>query len=64
MRTMEDITTKSSNLEMRAMFNMTDSGTESDTSILPRDTEDMPDHALLLPHPPPAAAANLLGEKD
>eukprot|EP00959_Pyramimonas_sp_CCMP1952_P273611 5719118-Pyramimonas_sp.AAC.1 len=57
-RTMESITTKSSNREMKAMFDMTDSGTESDASILPRNTEDIPDHNLLFPHPPPAAAAS------
>eukprot|EP00959_Pyramimonas_sp_CCMP1952_P276019 5769506-Pyramimonas_sp.AAC.1 len=61
---MEDITTKGSNREMKAMFDMTDSGTESDTSILPREAEYIPDHDLLIPHPPPAAAANFLDKKD
>eukprot|EP00959_Pyramimonas_sp_CCMP1952_P195765 4093004-Pyramimonas_sp.AAC.1 len=46
------------------MFDMTDSETESDTSILPSDTEYTPDYNLLLPHPPPAAAASFLGKKD
>eukprot|EP00959_Pyramimonas_sp_CCMP1952_P270129 5646998-Pyramimonas_sp.AAC.1 len=61
---MEEIITKSSNREMKAMFDMTDSGTESDTLILPRDTEDIPDHNLLLPHAPPAAVASFLDKKD
>eukprot|EP00959_Pyramimonas_sp_CCMP1952_P371688 7783302-Pyramimonas_sp.AAC.1 len=63
-RTMEEITTKSSYREMKAMFDMADSGTESDTSILPMDTEDIPDHNLLLPHHPPAAVASFLDKKD
>eukprot|EP00959_Pyramimonas_sp_CCMP1952_P210879 4412803-Pyramimonas_sp.AAC.1 len=45
------------------MFDMTDSETESDTSILPKNTEDFPDHNLLRPHPPPAAAASFPGKK-
>eukprot|EP00959_Pyramimonas_sp_CCMP1952_P089374 1869552-Pyramimonas_sp.AAC.1 len=59
------------------MFDMTDSGTESDTSILPkelcegyssnepaRDMEEIPGHNLLLPHLPPAAVASFLDRKD
>eukprot|EP00959_Pyramimonas_sp_CCMP1952_P257580 5381817-Pyramimonas_sp.AAC.1 len=61
---MEDITTNISNREMKAMFDMTDSGSESYTSILPRNTEDIPGHNLFLPRPPPAAVASFLGKKD
>eukprot|EP00959_Pyramimonas_sp_CCMP1952_P138951 2908632-Pyramimonas_sp.AAC.1 len=63
-RTMDNITKKSSDREMKAMFDMADTETESGTSILPKSTEDIPDHNLLLPHPPPAAAASSLDKKD
>eukprot|EP00959_Pyramimonas_sp_CCMP1952_P042524 889029-Pyramimonas_sp.AAC.2 len=63
-RTVENITTKSSDREMKAMLDMTDSETESDPSILQKNTEDIPGHNLLISHPPPAGAAIFLNKKD
>eukprot|EP00959_Pyramimonas_sp_CCMP1952_P158354 3311730-Pyramimonas_sp.AAC.1 len=74
---MEEITEKSSEIAMRAMFDITDSESESGTSNLvkemreersnvePVDVEqDMLGYNLLLPHLPPAAVANFLDRKD
>eukprot|EP00959_Pyramimonas_sp_CCMP1952_P298031 6234375-Pyramimonas_sp.AAC.1 len=76
-RAMEEITKKSSDREMKGMFGMTDSGTESDTSVLSKEvreehscneparhSEEMPGHDLLLPHIPPAAVASFQDRTD
>eukprot|EP00959_Pyramimonas_sp_CCMP1952_P353658 7409544-Pyramimonas_sp.AAC.1 len=74
---MEEITKKSSEVEMRAMFDITDSEPESDTSnsvkemreerlnVEPVEFEqDMLGYNLLPPHLPPAAVANFQDRKD
>eukprot|EP00959_Pyramimonas_sp_CCMP1952_P033097 694203-Pyramimonas_sp.AAC.1 len=60
---MENITKKSSDREMKTMFDMTDSENESDTSMAPESVEDIPSNNHVLPHPPPAAAASFLDKK-
>eukprot|EP00959_Pyramimonas_sp_CCMP1952_P060457 1263068-Pyramimonas_sp.AAC.1 len=76
-RTMDEITEKSSEIEMRAMFAITDSGTESDTSNLLKEMvaerssgepvnieQDMLGYNLILPHLPPAAVANFQDRRE
>eukprot|EP00959_Pyramimonas_sp_CCMP1952_P356510 7465890-Pyramimonas_sp.AAC.1 len=46
------------------MFDMTDSENESDTSMLPKNMEDILTNNRFLPHPPPAAAASYPDKKD
>eukprot|EP00959_Pyramimonas_sp_CCMP1952_P447368 9367171-Pyramimonas_sp.AAC.1 len=55
-RTMDTITKKSSDREMKTIIDMTDSENEPDTSMLPKNMEYISNRNLLLPHPPPAAA--------
>eukprot|EP00959_Pyramimonas_sp_CCMP1952_P420459 8807302-Pyramimonas_sp.AAC.1 len=74
---MEEMTETSSEIEMRAMFDITDSGTESDTSDLLKEMceerssvepvnieQDMLGYNLLLPRLPPAAVANFQDRRD
>eukprot|EP00959_Pyramimonas_sp_CCMP1952_P353659 7409545-Pyramimonas_sp.AAC.1 len=74
---MEEITKKSSEVAMRAMFDITDSESESDTSNLVNEMrekrsnvepvvveQDMLGYNLILPHLPLAAVANFQDRKD
>eukprot|EP00959_Pyramimonas_sp_CCMP1952_P264617 5532728-Pyramimonas_sp.AAC.1 len=74
---MEEITKDSSEVETRAMFDITDSGTESNTSNLAKEMceerssvepvnvkQDMLGYNLHLPRLPPAAAANFQDRRD
>eukprot|EP00959_Pyramimonas_sp_CCMP1952_P053788 1125241-Pyramimonas_sp.AAC.1 len=76
---MGEITEEFFEIEMRAMFDITDSGTESDTPNLSKgmreerssavpvyieQEEDMLGYNFLLPHLPPAAVANFHDRRD
>eukprot|EP00959_Pyramimonas_sp_CCMP1952_P030846 646673-Pyramimonas_sp.AAC.1 len=63
-RAMDNITKKSSDREMRTMFDMADRENESDTSTLPKIMGNILNNNRFLPHPPPAAAASYLNKKD